>query len=277
MNQLIRLAACSFSVNGISTFNEFAARVQRNIRFAADTGALVVVFPEYVTSPLLALNADWDHWTAQYIELFSDLARQFKIGILAGTHLAKEEKGNQHLVNRAFFFKKEGGYSCQDKWHLTPWESKAYPLKPGSKIELIDLGVCKVGVAICYDVEFPEYLRSMVRAGADLVLVPSCTDDMQGFWRVRHCIQARCVENSIAIVHAPLIGELANVVGFEQNLGSAAILVPCDHGFAQQGIAAIGPFNEDICIISEVDILKLRQNRQLGSVRPFLDLRKDYP
>ena len=55
----------------------------------------------------------------------------------------------------------------------------------------------KIGVLVCYDVEFPEAARHLADEGAEILFVPFCTDNRQGYLRVRYCAQARAIENQI--------------------------------------------------------------------------------
>ena len=47
---------------------------------------------------------------------------------------------------------------------------------------------------ICYDSEFPELARHLADQGAMILFVPFCTDTSNGYYRVRHCAQARAIE-----------------------------------------------------------------------------------
>ena len=81
---------------------------------------------------------------------------------------------------------------------------------------------------MCYDVEFPEVARGAARAGARILIVPSCTDDRQAFLRVRYCAQARAIENQRYVIHAGTVGSLPMVPAVSINYGQAAILTRGD-------------------------------------------------
>ena len=271
----LRIASVSFSLTGLENFADFSQRITKHVNFAADSKAEMIVFPEYVTASLVSVDQPWEHWDKLYLELFENLAVKHKINILGGTHLFKKECGR--YTNSATFFSTHGRAISQDKWHLTPFEREYLPFEVGNNFAIIKTESATFGIAICYDVEFPEFVRAISKHGIDVLLVPSCTDDTQGFWRVRYCSAARCIENQIAVVHAPLVGSSEKVRFFEQNCGLASVLVPCDYGFASQGIAMQGEWNQDSCVVAELDIAKLRRNRIEGSVLPTVDLRlKDY-
>ena len=66
--------------------------------------------------------------------------------------------------------------------------------------------------------------------GADIIFVPSCTDDRQGFWRVRYCCHARAIENQVFVAVTGTVGNLA-VEGLGLHFGQAAIITPSDFPF----------------------------------------------
>lgn len=99
-------------------------------------------------------------------------------------------------------------------------------MQPTTEVRIFHFNGVRFAVPICYDVEFPEGVRVAAVAGAELLLVPSWTDDDHGFWRVRHYAQARCVENIDYVAHAPLVGSLSEPSDFEQACGAAGILTP---------------------------------------------------
>lgn len=274
----VRIGSVSFAHRPVASFADFAAQVRQHVRLAADAGAGLMVFPEYLTGCLLALQPDWTYWTAPYLELFRELAAAHRLYILGGTHLerapADAAAAAEGLANTAFFFAPDGQVVRQTKLHLTPVEQDPWRLAPGPGLTLLDTGVGRLAILICYDAEFPEAARAAAAAGADILLVPSWTDDRQGFWRVRYCAHARCVENQVYAVHAPLVGSVPAVRYFEQSYGKAGILAPCDLPFARDGIVADGEWNQDLCVLGEVDLALLDQVRAAGSVTPRRDLRQ---
>ena len=63
------------------------------------------------------------------------------------------------------------------------------------------------GIAICYDIEFPLIAHAMARAGAELILAPSCTDTIAGANRVHVGARARALENQVYVAVAPTVGQ----------------------------------------------------------------------
>jgi predicted amidohydrolase len=133
----------------------------------------------------------------------------------------------------------------------------------------------KIGILVCYDVEFPEAARVLAEGGVQILFVPSCTDERQGFCRVRYCAQARASENQIYVAMTSTVGNLPEVPCMATHYGQAAILTPSDYFFARDGIAAEGSVNQEQMVISDVDLALLDEQRVNGTVLPLDDLIKD--
>ncbi|HWO13927.1 MAG TPA: hypothetical protein VNN80_30700, partial [Polyangiaceae bacterium] len=110
---------------------------------------------------------------------------------------------------------------------------------------------------------------------AEIIFVPYCTDDRQGYSRVRFCCQARAIENQIYVVTAGIIGNLPSVAAMDIHYGQAAVFTPSDFEFARDGIQAQADPNVEMLLVTDLDIDDLHRSRASGSVRPRLDRRRD--
>ena len=119
-----------------------------------------------------------------------------------------------------------------------------------------------------------SYAWLAAEAGADLILVPSATDDKQGFWRVRYSCHARAIENQVYVVHAALVGSLP-VRFLEQSVGRSGIITPCDLPFPPGGVLADGDWNQGMAVIGEVDLGLLEAVRTGGCVMPRQERRPE--
>jgi predicted amidohydrolase len=247
----------------------WVARVRAQVRAAADAGAGLIVLPEYVTAPLLASDPRWSAWDGLWRDTAVACAREHRLLVCAGTHLVHEADG---LRNRCLLAWPDGSTDHQDKLHPTPCE-RTWGVVPTATIRLFSHAGACLAVPICYDIEFPEATRAAAAAGAEVLLLPSWTDDAAGFWRVRHCAQARCVENVLYAVHAPMVGAQSAPPGFEQGGGAAGVLTPCDTGFPRAGLAVAGGWNQPEVVVADLDLERLRRQRTAGTVTPFSDRR----
>src|SRR4029078_4024753 len=108
---------------------------------------------------------------------------------------------------------------------MTPLETD-WRLSAGTQARVFDTVLGLVGINICYDSEFPLIARAMAEAGAELLLVPSCTERVSGYHRRRTGSRARALENQIAAVVSPTVGDALWSPAVDKNTGSAGIYAP---------------------------------------------------
>jgi len=278
----MRVSAVQFALKDVANVEEWVAQVKHYVRNASEYGAQFVLFPEFVTTPLLGIGAapgsagqpiaSLSDYTALYTELFSGLAKEYGMYLFAGTHVTKR---GESLRNTAFLFKPDGSWHTQDKLHITPTEVESWNVEPGDGVEVIDTPFGKIGLLTCYDIEFPEIVRMVRAKGANVIFCPSCTDDRHGFYRVRYCCHARAVENQIYIVTTGTVGSLARVDFMRANFGQAAVITPNDIPFPPRGILSEGDINADMLITADLDLSLLDDVREAGSVTTWRDRRTD--
>lgn len=277
----VRIAAIQYQLRPISSFQEFATQVEFFVRSAKEYNSQFVLFPELFTMQLLSYLHDPSpgraarilaRFTTEYDALFKRLATDNELYIIAGTHPIIERG---ELYNAAHLFTPHGRVFRQKKVHLTPVEKNLYQMSRGHGFYVYHTDYGKIAILVCYDVEFPEAARVMAEAGAEILFVPSCTDERQAFCRVRYCSQARAIENQIYVAMACTVGNLPQVPGMATNYGQAAIFTPSDYFFARDGIAAEGVINQEQMIVTDVDLDLLDEQRVNGTVIPLNDMIKD--
>lgn len=246
-------------------------------RLFGSSGADLVVLPEYAAmeAALLAAPAqlsalEWRDLAAERAEAWRDqaalLARRLGCHVLAGSGPCAGDAG---IVNRAWLIGPDGAAGYQDKLIPTPYERDVLQMVPGAGLRLFDTALGRIGVLICYDAEFPLLARALAEAGADLILVPSCTDLPQGQTRVRVSARARAVEQQCAVVQAPLVGAVAGCDIIDISTGRAGIFVPPDHGLPGDGIMAQGETDRPGVTLAELDPAAIRAARTGGQVGNF--------
>jgi predicted amidohydrolase len=279
----MRVSAVQFRLRDVGSFEEFALQVEHHVRNASEYGTQFLLFPEFVTTPLLSIGGGitgdpigkLPEYTEAYAGLFGRLAREYGMWIVGGTHVTRT--GDQ-LRNTAFLFAPDGTVHTQDKLHVTPTERDEWNLKEGDGVQVFDTPFGTVGVLTCYDIEFPEIVRMVRAKGADVIFCPSCTDDRHGFYRVRYCCHARAVENQVYIVTTGTVGSLRRVDFMRANYGQAAVITPNDIPFPPRGILCEGDVNEEMLVTADLDLSLLDGVRRHGSVCTWRDRRTDlYP
>jgi predicted amidohydrolase len=279
----IRVASLQYFIRPVQAFSQFADQVEALVDTAADYKCALVVFPEYFTAQLLTLGnvkrpieeqvRDLAAQVPAYRDLMIRLAKRHGIYILGGT-IPIVDDGRDEVFNEAFFFGPSGGYGVQGKLHMTRFEQEEWKVSPRSVLRVFETAFGRVAVAICYDVEFPEIARAAARHGANILLVPSCTDDRQGFLRVRFCAHARTIENQMYVIVSHTVGSLPMVPAVHLNYGQASILTPSDFPFSRDGILAEGNPNQEMMVIGELNLRTIEEARATGTVLPLLDSRR---
>jgi predicted amidohydrolase/GNAT superfamily N-acetyltransferase len=276
-----RIACVQYQMRRIASFEDFAQQITYFVGIAADYRADFVLLPELVAAQLLSAE---DALTAKegmrrlaahrerYETLMRELAVKHGVTIIAGS-LPVLEAGR--LLNVAFTCLPSGQVVAQPKLHVTPTERSAWGISGGFSLRTIDAPKTRIGVLICYDIEFPEAARYLADLGAEIIFVPFCTDTRQSYLRVRYCAHARAIENQLYVAMAGNVGNLPDVGHLDINYGQAAVLTPSDFAFARDGIAAEADSNEETVLICDVDLNALHSVRSSGSVTPRLDRRAD--
>ena len=279
----VRIATCQLQARAVKDFDDFMRTVEYFVDVAADYEADFIVFPELFTlmllsaeekelTPLEAIERLSDY-TPQIRERLSEMALNFNINIIGGSHPTRLDDGDIH--NIAYVCLRDGSIHAQEKIHPTPNEAYWWNIKGGDSIDAIPTDCGPIGVLICYDSEFPELARRLVDEGARIIFVPFCTDSRQGYMRVRYCAQARAIENQCYTVLSGNVGNLPNVANMDIQYAQSCILTPCDFPFARDGIAAEASENVETLTISDVNLADLQWARAEGTVQNLADRRFD--
>ena len=239
------------------------------------------LFPEFFNAPLMARNnkmneSDAIREQAQYttpiVQRLSEFAISYNINIISGS---MPELQNDLLYNVGYVCRRDGSTERYEKIHVTPDEAKVWGLQGGNTVKAIETDCGKIGVLICYDIEFPELSRLLADEGVDIIFVPFLTDTQNGYSRVRNCSMARAIENECYVAIAGCVGNLPKVHNMDIQYAQSMVATPCDFAFPMNGVKAETTPNTEMILIVDVDIDLLRELNQFGSVRNLRDRRKD--
>ena len=258
----------------------WARRLDQEVAKAAWSGAQLLVTAEYAAlEPALGTSADTapdlDAELARAIagadaalEAMRVVARRHKVWLLPGTLPMRQDDGL--VLNRAPLLDPDGRVAFQDKHVMTRFEAEDWAIAAGAPPAVFDTDFGRIGIAICFDAEFPALVRAQVEAGAWLILVPSCTDTAHGFARVRIAARARAMENQCFVAVAPTVGAAPWCAALDINVGRAGIYGPVDRGFPADGILAEGEMGAGEWIFADLDAARLAAVRRDGAVRNHL-------
>ncbi|RYY34816.1 MAG: amidohydrolase [Sphingomonadales bacterium] len=269
------LATAAYLVEQLTEWDDYAAKIARWVAEAADGGAKLAVFPEYGGMELTAQDAAtvedlhgsiaaMGALVERVDALHADLSVRHGMYICAGSLPVREADGV--FRNHARLFAPSGKMGTQRKIVMTRFEREIWDIGAGSPLNVFDTDLGRIGIAICYDVEFPLLVRAQAEAGATLILAPSATDTLHGYYRVRVGAHARALENQCYVVQAPVVGDAEWTPSLGTSHGAAGIYGPPDLGFPADGVVAIGAMDAPGWVFGEIDPDKVARVRREGSV-----------
>ncbi|MGR9051403.1 MAG: carbon-nitrogen hydrolase family protein [Gammaproteobacteria bacterium] len=278
---IIKIATAQYDISFLETWDNYRNKIERWVGEAASQNARILLFPEYFSMELASLFskdiysclekqlASIQSLQQGFIDLFQSLARKYGCYIQAGTFPVRLDTGDYR--NRAYLFMPDGRFDFQDKLQMTRFENEQWLIKSGTELKCFATEYGKIAINVCYDSEFPLLARKQVEAGANLILVPSCTDTVAGYHRVRIGCQARALENQCYVVQSPTVGDAPWSEAVDVNVGAAAVYTPVDRGFPDNGIAAIGTFNRTQWVFADISLSGIETVRAQGQVFNFRD------
>lgn len=274
----MKIATAAYPVDPLPNWAAYVAKQEAWVREAALSGAGLLVFPEHAAmelaplapAGLAAAAADAEgsvkavaSLLPKAYELFRELAQTYSVHILAGSAPVQVGAGT---VNRTPFFAPDGRMEFQDKQIMTRFERDAWRGEPGGGLKLFQLRGAQIGVLTCYDAQFPLLGRTLVEAGAEILLVPSSTGSLAGYWRVRLGAMARALEGQCITVQAAIVGDCPEIFGVEAGFGTGGVFGPPDLGFPPDGVIALGQMNQPGWTYGEADPEAVRRVRRDGRV-----------
>ena len=197
-----KLALCQSA--GKTDKEERRRNVERQIREAAEAGAQVISLPEMWDCPY---SNDYFRPYAEpadgpMVQFMSDIAAELGIYLIGGSI---SELDGDRVYNTSFSFEPAGNMIGRHrKVHLFDIDveggirfMESDTLTAGEDMTILDTEFCKIGVAICYDVRFPEWFRKMALAGAKLIVLPAAFNMTTGPAHWDLTIRARALDNQV--------------------------------------------------------------------------------
>ena len=180
-----------------------------------------------------------DNQSNPFKTALADLARRYDVYLVAGS--IPVAVGDGRVYNRTYLFDNLGRVLGEyDKIHLFDVDvadgTKEYresdTFCAGDKISVIDTPFGKLGLAICYDLRFPDLFRAMRLAGAELIALPAAFTKVTGEAHWQALIQARAIENQCFILAAAQWGQ--HNQGGRETWGQSMVVDPWGRITAQK-------------------------------------------
>lgn len=276
-----RLSVVQWQMRPFSSVEDLLQQAEFYVDTVSGYNADILLFPELFNAPLLALYDQENpplavrslaEHTERLREELLKMAVTYNINIVAGS-LPEFNDGN--LYNVSYLCRRDGTWDAQYKLHITPEEAQYWGLQGGEGLKIMQTDVGKIGIQICYDVEFPEPSRILADQGMQILLVPFWTDTKNAYLRIRRCAQARAIENECYVAIAGSVGNLPKVENMDIQYAQSAIFTPSDFAFPHDAVAAEATPNTEMTLLADVDLDLLKELRKQGAVRNLENRRRD--
>jgi predicted amidohydrolase len=277
----VRIGLIQWQMRSYKNLEELMQQVEYFVDALSNYKSDFALFPEFFNAPLMSGYNELNEvdaikklaeFTPKIIEEFAKLAVSYNINIITGS---MPELIDNRLHNAGYLCQRNGKIDRYEKIHVTPDEERVWALLGGKSVRTFDTDCGKIGVLICYDVEFPELSRLLADEGMEILFVPYLTDTQNSYDRVRHCAQARAIENECFVAIAGSVGNLPNVHNMDIQFAHSMVFTPCDYPFPTNGIKAETTPNSEMILIADVDLELLKELHNQGSVRNLKDRRTD--
>ncbi|SHO46745.1 Predicted amidohydrolase [Desulfopila aestuarii DSM 18488] len=279
---IARIGVVQWQMRRFDSFDDFMQQVEFFVDTVSDYQSDIVLFPELFNAPLIHTyegNNSMEAmrmlagYTDQLRQAMTEMALGYNINIITGSVPQIREDGK--LYNVSYLCRRDGTWDYQSKLHITPDEDRHWGFSGGHDLKVFDTDVGKIGILICFDVEFPELARLQVEKGMKMLFVPFWTDTKTGYQRVRRCAQARAIENECFVAISGSVGNIPKVETMGIQYSQAAVFTPSDFAFPHDAIASEATPGIETTLITDLDLDLIKELRQQGSVRNALSRRTD--
>ena len=203
-----KLALCQMEV--IDNKDSNIKKALEMIKVAAENKSDMVILPEMFNCPYD--NSKFREYAeerknSKTLKAIKESAKELNLYIVAGSIPELED---DNLYNSSFIFDRDGKIIGHNrKMHLFDIDipgkicfKESETLSAGNQITVVDTELCKIGVAICYDIRFPELLRLMALKGAELIVIPGAFNMTTGPAHWETLIRSRAIDNQLYVAAA---------------------------------------------------------------------------
>lgn len=269
----MKIATAAYPLDVLTSWAQYEDKLAAWVSEAAGEGAELLVFPEYGAMELATLDG---------LEVAGDLEKSLfavsdRLGEADALHQRLAAAHSVHIVaasapaatptrpvNRARLITPSGAIGVQDKQIMTRFEAEEWDVVPGGPLQVFDTALGRIGILICYDSEFPLLGRAL--STCDVICVPSVTETLAGYWRVRIGSMARALENQCVVAMSSCVGDAAWSEALGTSFGTGGIFAPPDRGFPDTGILALGTLNAPGWTYGQADLAQIAEVRADGIV-----------
>ena len=270
MNEVYKIALCQMIV--VSDKEKNKQRAEECISEAASNGADIICLPEIWNAPYdVKLLGDYaEQEDGPSVSFMSSLAKKHGIILVGGSipeQAIPENPGDKPLIyNTSFVFDSKGAVIAKHrKVHLFDVDIKngirfkeSDFFSAGEDLTVFDTPFGRMGLAICFDVRFPEMFQQMAKAGAKLVFLPANFNMTTGPVHWDLLIKSRALDNQI---YMAANASARNTAASYSSWGHSCVATPWGEFSAQAD-------EQDTIIYASIDdeyLAKVRQEIPIGN------------
>lgn len=277
----VRIGAVQWQMRAVKSVEELLKQVEYFVDALSSYKSDFALFPEFFNAPLMGLcessqQMDAIRFLAGFTERFKremqQMAVSYNINIITGSMPVQD---GDALYNVSYLCHRDGTVDEQRKLHITPHEKRDWVIEGGNQVQVFQTDAGRIGILICYDVEFPELGRLMAEEGLEMLFVPFWTDTRNAYLRVRHCAQARAIENECYVIICGSVGNLPEVESLDVQYAQSSVFSPSDFAFPHDAVMSETTPNTEMLMFSDLNLDELRYLHHEGSVTNLKDRRMD--
>lgn len=251
-----KIGICQMSVLNDKKANLLSA--EKMIRKAAAKGCRIIVLPEMFNCPYenKFFPVFAEEYPGETTQMLAALSKELKVYVFGGSIPEKDDEG---IYNTAYVFDSAGNLIGKHrKVHLFDIDiengikfKESDILRRGNKVTVVDTEFGKIGLAICYDMRFPELMRLMVLRGAEMIIVPAAFNMTTGPVHWDLTLRARALDNQ---VYYAAVSPARNLDASYHAYGHSALVNPWGEIIKQAD-------EKETLLISEVDLEYVKKIR----------------
>ncbi len=203
-------------------------KAEKLINKVVDKDAELVILPEMFNCPYD--NKYFPEYAEEYpngetIKWMSSIAKKKNIYLVGGS--IPERDRDKKIYNTSFIFNKEGAIIGKHrKMHLFDIDiaekitfKESDVLTAGEELTVFDTSYGKIGLAICYDIRFPELIRLMVKEGCKIIIIPAAFNLTTGPAHWELLFRSRALDNQVYMIGtAPARNEHASYLSYGNSI-----------------------------------------------------------
>lgn len=277
----VTIASAQYPVTFHDSFEAWVQHTETWVRQALAHRPQLLLFPEYGSMELVSLlppeeQADirlqvraMERLRDDFCAVYARLARKYGVIIAAPSFPVCI---GEAVYNRCFVFGPSGKMGYQDKYFMTRFELEEWNVRRApARLCVFEADWGCFGIQICYDIEFPVGAALLCRAGAQVLLAPSCTETIRGSTRVHVGARARALEQQCYTAVSPLVGDATWSAAVDINYGYAAFYSTPDRDLPGEGILAQMPAQQTGWLAQTLDLSGIDRVRREGQTLNFRD------